>query len=115
MINKKDLIASLLTMLFSLTAIIVYDTFFAKQKEMAVVDIKEITSEFMLLATKKNLSEDQVNILVDEYASSLEDGIAQLSTNYVVLAKRAVVSDELDLTGELRDYVAERITMRAKK
>jgi hypothetical protein len=92
--------------------LVAYDMFFVDIKPIATVDVKAITDEFMKLATKSNLNEAQMNELAAVFSESLSDGIVTMSNDNILLAKRAVVSNEQDRTGELRDYVASKITKR---
>lgn len=84
-------------------------------KPLATVDIKGITDEFLQLTSHTKLQSEQMDALVQEFATALETGVEQLSKDYVLLAKRAVVSDEHDLTDELRDYIAHEITRDKEK
>lgn len=115
MINKHDFILVGITLILTFLMIAIYDMTLAKPNTIATVDIKGITDEFLSLATRANLPEEKMNALVSEFTSSLEDGVAQISQDHILLTKRAVVSEEPDLTGELRDYVASRITKRVTK
>jgi len=84
-------------------------------KPMAVVDIKGITDEFLQLTARAELAPDQMDKLAQKFSIALEMGVEELSDDYMLVAKRAVVSEELDLTGELRDYIAARITKGSEK
>jgi hypothetical protein len=93
--------------------IIVYDMTLAKPKEIATVDLTEITDEFMRLMTKSQFDEIQTDQMIKNFSLSLEEGVSGLSHNKIILSKRAVVSEEEDLTGDLRNFVAERLTKRS--
>lgn len=115
MITKKDILILVLNLILTLVLLGVYAVTSNKTKSIVTVDVKTITDEFMRLATKSKLEEHQMDELVSEFTASLGEGILNLSNEHIILAKRAVVSDEIDLTNDLRDYVAGRITKRTKE
>lgn len=112
MIRKQDLIVICITLTLNLAMIGIYDMTHAKPKEIATVDLTEITEEFMRLMAKSQLDEAQINQMIENFSSSLEDGVSGLSKNKTILSKRAVISEEDDLTGDLRNFVAARLTNR---
>ena len=115
MIKKHDILLIWVTLILTVGMIVIYDMSFAKPKPVAIVDIKGLTDEFLSFATKSHLTQEQMNELVTVFTSSLEEGIEQLSVDHVLLSKRAVVSNELDLTGDLRNYIAGKITKQVPK
>lgn len=86
-----------------------------QQKPIVVIDIKGLTNEFLQLAAKSQLDENEMETLVEKYAVSLEEGIKQLSTDYVILSKNSVISEQPDKTDELRDYIASEIIQGKEK
>lgn len=115
MINKRELLFLAINLFLSMSLLGLYYLCQPKPRPIATIDIKAITDEFLTLATRAHLPEAQMTSLVSEFTSSLESEIITLSHDYLLLNQRAVISDEIDLTGEMRDYIAARITNRVVK
>lgn len=115
MISKKEIFVIVVNFVLTIMILGIYAVTSHKSKSIVTIDVKTITDEFMRLATKSKLEERQMTELVSEFTASLDEGISNLANEHIILAKRAVVSDEIDLTNDLRDYVAGRITKRAKE
>jgi len=115
MIKKHDLILVGATLVLVLGMILIYDAFIPKPRPIATIDIKSITDEFLSLAVRANLPEEQMNGVVEEFSRSLDAGIADLSKDHIILNKRAVVTQELDLTEDLKEYVFGKIAEKVTK
>lgn len=115
MINKHDFLLMGSTVVLSFTMIVIYDVLIAKPLPIATIDINSITDEFLSLAVRANLPEEQMNGVVEEFSRSLDAGIADMSKDHIILTKRAVISQEQDLTEDLKEIVFGNIAQKVAK
>jgi len=83
-------------------------------KQIASVDLRSITEDFSSIAIQSNLSEDKLEAITALFAESLDKNIKQLSNEYHILSKSAIVTQSNDLTEKLKEMVYGDITSAGK-
>lgn len=80
------------------------------EPEIVVFDMKGTVDLFMQQSAQLQLDEDKARVLTTRFNSALSDSLGewQASHNAIILVKPAVMSDQRDITNEIRADIARR-------
>lgn len=80
------------------------------EPEIVVFDMKGTVDLFMQQSAQLQLDEDKARVLTTRFNSALSDSLGewQASHNAIILVKPAVMSDQQDITNEIRADIARR-------
>ena len=80
------------------------------EPEIVVFDMKGTVDLFMQQSAQLQLDEDKARVLTTRCNSALSDSLGewQASHNAIILVKPAVMSDQRDITNEIRADIARR-------
>lgn len=89
---------------------VAYVTAKAVTPEIVVFDMKGTVDLFMQQSAQLQLDEDKARVLTTRFNSALSDSLGewQASHNAIILVKPAVMSDQRDITNEIRADIARR-------
>lgn len=89
---------------------VAYVTAKAVTPEVVVFDMKGTVDLFMQQSAQLQLDEDKARVLTTRFNSALSESLGewQASHNAIILVKPAVMSDQRDITNEIRADIARR-------
>ena len=89
---------------------VAYVTAKAVTPEVVVFDMKGTVDLFMQQSAQLQLDEDKARVLTTRFNSALSESLGewQASHNAIILVKPAVMSDQRDITNEIRADTARR-------
>ena len=89
---------------------VAYVTAKAVTPEVVVFDMKGTVDLFMQQSAQLQLDEDKARVLTARFNSALSESLGewQASHNAIILVKPAVMSDQRDITNEIRADIARR-------
>ena len=89
---------------------VAYVTAKAVTPEVVVFDMKGTVDLFMQQSAQLQLDEDKARVLTTRFNSALSERLGewQATHNAIILVKPAVMSDQRDITNEIRADIARR-------
>lgn len=77
------------------------------ERNIVTIDVKDIINEFLITQSNNQLSDDELNTLVDTFADNLNGRINERSRKdgTIILPRQAVITGALDITPEIKKQI----------